>query len=295
MRANADPQVLIVTGLSGAGKSTALNCLEDMGFYCVDNLPPALFTKFLELSLQLPGAAKRIAWGMDVRSGDFFNDWSTALKELQKRRVAYDIVYLEAAQDVLIRRYKESRRSHPLAHGGGGLLESIRSERERLREVKGAASVVIDTSELKPQDIRVRLYALYGRTEPLTRRLSVGIMSFGYKAGVPLDADLVMDVRFLPNPFYIPELKPQTGRDRKVADYVLSFPVTRQFIDKFIGLLVFLLPFYVAEGKRSLTVAIGCTGGQHRSVVLADTVAARLKELDYAVYVQHRELDRSGA
>jgi UPF0042 nucleotide-binding protein len=286
----AELHILIVTGLSGAGKSTALNCLEDMGFYCIDNLPPTLLTKFLDIAQQLNEKIRRIALGMDIRSGDFFNDPEFYLQELKNRKLSYEIVYLEAAQEVLVHRYKESRRTHPLAYDGG-LLEAICREQDMLQEIKGEASVVIDTSELKPKDIRERLYALYGGVS-LGGSLNIGVMSFGYKAGIPMDADLVMDVRFLPNPFYIPELKTATGHHQGVIDYVLGFPVTQEFIAKFTDLLVFLLPAYIEEGKNSLLIAIGCTGGQHRSVVLANYLAAYLREKDYRVYVQHRELER---
>jgi UPF0042 nucleotide-binding protein len=286
-----DFQVLIITGLSGAGKSTALNCLEDMGFYCIDNLPPALLDKFLDLSLQMQGKLKRIAVGIDIRSADFVDDWSGYWQQLKNRQKHCEVVYLEASEEVLIRRYKESRRAHPLA-GDGGLLTAMHREQEMLREVRGEAGVIIDTSEMQAKDIRERLYSLYGDAGS-NRGLRVGLMSFGYKAGLPLDADLVIDVRFLPNPFYIAELKAENGYNPQVIDYVMAFPVTRQFIAKFTDLLGFLLPFYVAEGKNSLLIAIGCTGGQHRSVVLTNHLAAYLAESGYAVYVQHRELNRA--
>jgi UPF0042 nucleotide-binding protein len=280
-------QILIVTGLSGAGKSTALHYLEDMGFYCVDNLPPALLTKFLDVSSQEDKRIQRIALGMDIRSEGFCDGLDCCLQELINRQVDCDVIYLEAGEEVLIRRYKESRRAHPLAHENS-LLEAIRQEHDLLRDLRGQASVIIDTSDLKPKDIGERLRALYGGLD--VSRLQVGIMSFGYKAGIPMDADLIMDVRFLPNPFYVAELKPKTGRHQAVIDYVLGFPVTTQFIAKFTELLAFLLPFYAEEGKHSLLIAVGCTGGQHRSVVLTDYIAACLRERGWQVYAQHRDL-----
>ena len=290
MTSKQELKLLIVTGLSGAGKSSALNSLEDIGFYCVDNLPPALLPKFVDLSFQLKGRVERIALGIDIRGGEFFDDLKLYLKELEQKNITYEIVYLEASEDVLVRRYKESRRAHPLGQGGR-LLEAIQEEKKRLQVIRSEASSIIDTSELKAKGLRERLQALYGEANT-SGNFGVGVMSFGYKVGIPLDADLVLDVRFLPNPFYIPALKDATGFDQEVIDYVQSFPVTQEFLVKVTDLLKFLLPHYIEEGKHTLLIAIGCTGGQHRSVALTNYIADYLREIGYDAYAQHRELIR---
>ncbi|HNX29412.1 MAG TPA: RNase adapter RapZ [Syntrophomonadaceae bacterium] len=278
---------LIITGLSGAGKTQVINCLEDMDYYCVDNLPPALLTKFVELSWQSEGKIDKVALVIDVRGGEFFHDLSHALEEMQDNLIPYEILFLEAADDVLIRRFKESRRRHPLA-SNSSLLESIRQERGMLEELRGKANLVIDTSNLTPLELKNKLQSIY--CERGTGNFFINIISFGYKLGIPMDSDIVMDVRFLANPFYDPVMRNLTGEDQEVIDFVLLSPVTKSFVRRFINLLKFLVPYYIGEGKTSLVVAIGCTGGQHRSVVLADYTGKKLKNLGYKIIIRHRDI-----
>lgn len=281
--------ILIITGLSGAGKTQTINCLEDMGYYCVDNLPPALLYKFVELSRQSEGKVNKVALVIDVRGGDFFPDLSQALVELQEENTAYEIVFLEASDEVLIRRFKESRRRHPLANGTR-LLEAIQQERKILEELRGRANLLIDTSNLSPRELKEKLESRYGEND--SGGFSVNLVSFGYKAGIPMDSDLVMDVRFLPNPFYDPVMRTMTGKDRQVINYVLDSPATKSFMRRFMNLLKFLIPYYIKEGKTNLAIAIGCTGGQHRSVALADYTGKQLEKLGYNIIIRHRDVSK---
>ncbi len=278
---------LIITGLSGAGKTQVINCLEDMGYYCVDNLPPALLTKFVELSWQSEGKIDKVALVIDVRGGEFFHDLSRSLEEMHDDSIPYEILFLEASDEVLVRRFKESRRRHPLA-SNSSLLESIRKERGMLEELRGRANLVIDTTNLSPQELKNKLQSIY--QERSSGGFFINIISFGYKLGIPMDSDIVIDVRFLANPFYDPVMRHLTGEDQPVIDFVLSSPVTKSFIRRFINLLKFLIPHYIGEGKTSLVVAIGCTGGQHRSVALADYIGSKLKNLGYRIIVRHRDI-----
>lgn len=283
-----DLHILIITGLSGAGKTQVINSLEDAGYYCVDNLPPALLTKFIELSLQSEGKVNRVALVIDVRGGEFFRDLNDALLELEKEYLSFEIIFLEASDEVLVRRFKESRRRHPL--GGGRLLENIQEERKMLEEIRGRANLVIDTSNLSPKELKDKLNSLYGGAS--THKFTVNISSFGYKTGVPLDSDIVIDVRFIPNPFYVPELKNKTGYDQEVKDFVLESPITKSFTRRFLNLLKFLIPHYINEGKTNLEIAIGCTGGQHRSVALSEYIARQTKKMGYNVNVRHRDVSK---
>jgi len=278
---------LIITGLSGAGKSQAVNCLEDMGYYCVDNLPPALLNKFVELSLQSEGKIDKVALVIDVRGGEFFHDLSQALQELKDGHIPFEILFLEASNEVLVRRFKESRRRHPLAHNRS-LLEAIQLERDMLKELRGQAHVVVDTSNLDPRELKEKLQNQFSQHQP--HPFTVNLVSFGYKAGIPMDSDLVIDVRFLANPYYDPVMRTMTGMDQQVIDYVLDSPVTKSFTRRFLNLLKFLIPYYIKEGKTNLTVAIGCTGGQHRSVVLGEYIGKQLRKLGYNVLIQHRDI-----
>ncbi len=284
-----DIRLVIVTGLSGAGKTQAVRCLEDLGFFCVDNLPPMLIPKITELGRQSGGKVKRIALVIDVRGGYFFDSLSEELKNLSKKGIKYEILFLEASDEVLVRRYKETRRQHPLKEEGS-VLAAIRAERVRLQELRGMAHVILDTTEIFPRGLKENLTEIFG-VSGNSLRLTVTIVSFGYKYGIPLDADLVIDVRFLPNPNYVEELKPLTGLDAAVASFVLSAPVTKSFLRRFYSLLKFLLPYYVEEGKTHLVTAIGCTGGRHRSVAVSERLAQLLRR-DYQVQVRHRDLHR---
>jgi UPF0042 nucleotide-binding protein len=281
--------IVIITGLSGAGKTLAATCLEDLGYFCVDNLPPALLPKFIELADRSEDVVQKVAFGIDVRGGQFFNDLSSALEEMGRMGYHYQILFLDTSPEVLVRRFKESRRPHPLATGS--LLEAIKQERTLLEDVRGQANVVIDTSDKSPGELKEELTRLFG-ADRNSNAFNVTIISFGYKLGLPMDADLVMDVRFLPNPYYENELRDFTGLDQNVASYVLENDVTRTFITEYSGLLSFLLPNYVKEGKTHLMIAVGCTGGQHRSVVLAEYLSAALQKDGYEVSVKHRDLHR---
>ncbi|NLG33469.1 MAG: RNase adapter RapZ [Syntrophomonadaceae bacterium] len=281
--------ILIITGLSGAGKTQAINCLEDIGYYCVDNLPPALIPKFVELSLQSEGRINKVALVIDIRGGDFFPALSQSLNELKENNILYEILFLEASDEVLIRRFKESRRSHPLGNTWR-LFEAIQEERRIMKEFRGRANLIIDTSQLTPKELKERLTSLY--SERKLGGFSINLISFGYKAGIPMDSDIVMDVRFLANPFYDPGMREMTGQEPEVIDYVLNSPVTRSFGRRFLNLMKFLIPHYISEGKTNLVVAIGCTGGQHRSVVLADYIGRQLEKSGYKVLVKHRDISK---
>ncbi len=289
MAAVQDVRFVIITGLSGAGKTQAVRSLEDMGYFCVDNLPPTLIPKFAEL-VRESGGFRHIALVVDIRGGDFFDSAIEALEELERSGFAYQILFLEASDEVLVARFKETRRRHPLAPQGrveAGLAE----ERRRLEWLRGKAHHIVDTTNLSPQELRRRIAELFSGEAPVGRMI-VNLVSFGFKYGVPRDADLVLDVRFLPNPHYVPSLKPLTGNDRAVREYVLKWPVTRKFLAKAWSLVGFLLPQYVNEGKPQLTIAVGCTGGQHRSVVVANQLAERVRAERYPVLVEHRDVGR---
>lgn len=285
-----DTQLVIITGLSGAGKTQAVRCLEDLGFFCVDNLPPSLIPRFTEIAGLSSGDMGRVALVMDIRGGRFFEGLFEALDYLDSQGLAYEILFLEASDEVLVRRYKETRRRHPLS-SEGRILEGILEERRRLVELRGRASKIIDTSELTTQQLKEQLVELYGAGKE--GKLAITVMSFGFKYGIPLDSDVVMDVRFLPNPNYVETLRNLTGHSPEVQRYVLDSPLTAEFMGKFSDMLAFLMPYYVKEGKSHLVIAIGCTGGQHRSVAVAEELGRRLKaDRNYRVMVQHRDLRR---
>lgn len=282
-------KLIIVTGLSGAGKTQAIRCLEDIGYFCVDNLPPKLVPKFIELLNQVEGNIERAAIVMDIRGGRFFSSVPETLDYLDSQGMDYEVLFLEASDESLVRRYKETRRRHPLTPQGR-ILEGILEERRRLEELRGRAGKIIDTSELSPHELREQMKGLYA--PELQASLIVTIISFGYKYGIPLDADLVIDVRFLPNPYWRENLRLLTGKDGPVRDYVLTSPATASFLEQFTRLLNFLIPYYIQEGKSHLVIAIGCTGGQHRSVVLAEKVAEAIQGPGLRVNVSHRDVRR---
>lgn len=280
-------QLLIVTGLSGAGKSTALRALEDMGFYCVDNLPPTLIPAMAGLCIE-NGNIERVALGVDIRGGIFFEDVDKALHELEEKGIAYEIIFLDASDEELIRRFKETRRAHPM--GGDIMLEkTIQKERDILTGMRRKASRVFDTTNMLTRQVREMLLRLYS-TNDVDKALQVNIVSFGFKRGLPQESDLVFDVRFLPNPFYDQVMRPLNGMDKPVRDYVLSFPESAMFLNKITELLAYLIPRYVAEGKSRLVIGIGCTGGQHRSVALAVALGKNLLDEGFHVSVNHRDL-----
>ncbi|MET9634008.1 RNase adapter RapZ [Lentzea sp. NPDC006480] len=283
-------EVAVVTGLSGAGRSTAAKCLEDLGWFVVDNLPPELIATMVELGAQARGAVTRVAVVMDVRSRAFTEDLASIIKDLDARGYKPRVLFLEATDDVLIRRFEAVRRGHPM-QGDGRLQDGIEAERILLTPLKQEADLVLDTSALSIHQLRAKIEDTFG-TEAATRT-RVTVLSFGYKYGLPMDADLVMDVRFLPNPFWIPELREQTGLDGEVRNYVLSQEGADEFLDRYHELLRLIGAGYRREGKRYLTLAIGCTGGKHRSVALSEELAARLATEDgMAVKVVHRDLGR---
>ena len=280
---------IIVTGLSGAGKTEATRSLEDMGYFCVDNLPPKLIPKFAEACVQSQGKINKVALVIDIRGGIFFDDLFESLNYLKNQEFKYEILFLDASDEVLVKRFKETRRSHPLAPGSR-IITGINEERNRLREVKDRADIIIDTSKYAIKDLREEMTKNYGDVEQPEKQLSVTILSFGFKYGIPVDSDLVFDVRFIPNPFYIPELKAYSGNDEPVKNYVLSQEETKGFIKRVDELLEFLIPNYKKEGKRQLIISIGCTGGRHRSVAIANAVYESLNSKNYNISVEHRDI-----
>ena len=283
-------RLVIVTGMSGAGKTTALKTLEDMGFYCADNLPVLLIEKFAELVMNGQSEKQDIALGVDVRSGEELPYLEIIIRKWRENKYPFSILFLDSSDEVLIKRFKETRRSHPLSRNGR-VEKGIELEREKLAFLKKEADQVIDTSRLLTKELRHELENLYSEADGCSS-MFITVVSFGFKYGIPADADLVFDVRFLPNPFYVPELKHKTGMDSEVYDYVFSFPQTKTFIDKLEGMLSFLLPLYAEEGKSTLVIAVGCTGGHHRSVSVARCIASYLTALGYPAFENHRDITR---
>jgi UPF0042 nucleotide-binding protein len=287
-------EFLIVSGLSGGGKSRAADVLEDLDFYCVDNMPTALLTKFAELCLATRGRYEKVALVTDIRSQESFSELFAALGELGSMGVHYRILFVEASESAIVRRYKESRRPHPLqAESGCSLPEAVRRESELLAPVRERADFVINTTGLTLAMLQKRIceYFADGGTR---RDILVNVVSFGFKYGLPLEADLVFDVRFMPNPFYMEDLRPRTGLDQAVADYVFHFPQTQDYMRRLEDLLAFSLPLYAEEGKTSLTIAVGCTGGHHRSVAVTHALAGFIHGLGYQVLENHRDMTRGG-
>ena len=285
-------EILIISGLSGAGKSSAATCLEDMGYYTVDNVPADIVLKFAEFCAQSDGRYDRVALVSDIRSGD--GNFKSLLDAMERLRQGGDVcrlLFVTADLETIIKRYKETRRRHPLMSDGMTIEQAMHREQELLRPLREHADLVIDTTRMPAARLRSELYTMFGDRN-MRGRLSVSVMSFGFKYGIPLEADLVLDVRFLPNPYYVPELKPKTGMDNEVCDYVFSFPQTRTFVDKLEGMLSFLLPLYAEEGKSTLVIAVGCTGGHHRSVSVARRITAYLSALGYPAFENHRDITR---
>ena len=280
---------VIVTGLSGAGKTQATRALEDLGYFCVDNLPPKLISKFAKMCTQSGGNIEKVALVIDIRGGIFFEDFLETLNYLKQNEFKYEILFLEATDEVLIKRFKETRRSHPLSPDGR-VLTGITQEREKLREVKNLADIMIDTSKYEIRHLREKINQAYGDNVHPKKQLSVTVLSFGFKYGIPVDSDLVFDVRFIPNPFYIPELKQYSGNDEPVKQYVLKQTETVNFIEKLVDMLKYLIPNYIKEGKRQLIISIGCTGGRHRSVAIANEVYEQLNKENYNARIEHRDV-----
>lgn len=281
---------VIITGLSGAGKSQAIRSFEDLGYFCIDNLPPMLIPKFAELASQSGGKINRIALVSDIRGGDFFASLQEALEVLGDVGLDYEILFLEADDDVLIRRFKETRRRHPLA-SMGSIAEGIKEERKLLADIRSRADKLIDTSQLSPQELKEEITTLYA-PDSEQENILITLVAFGFKYGIPLDADLVFDVRFLPNPHYVEHLRPLTGNDESVKNYVWKWSITYKFFQKLMDLITFLIPCYVKEGKPQLVIAIGCTGGKHRSVSIVNELEKILKGKNYPVIKEYRDINK---
>lgn len=282
---------VIVTGMSGAGKSTALKMLEDMGYFCVDNLPIPLLPRFVEMFSDPDGEVKKVALGMDVRGGQDFTGLNEVLDDMDSREIEYEILFLDAHDDVLIKRYKETRRQHPLS-GSGRVDTGIAKEREKIMFLKMRATYILDTSKMLTRELKIELEKIFVKGQSFCN-LYITVMSFGFKYGIPQDSDLVFDVRFLPNPYYIDDLREKTGNDPEVQDYVMGNEKAGTFLEKLREMVEFLIPNYILEGKTQLVISIGCTGGKHRSVTLANALYQMLEQQEnYGVRIEHRDIGK---
>lgn len=285
------PQLVVITGMSGAGRSESMHTFEDLGYFCIDNLPPSLMPQLVALA-ELPGSrVRKLAVVSDIRGHEFFDELVGQMDALENRGIEVRVLFLEADDFTLVRRFKETRRRHPLCEEGLPLAEGISTEREALRPIRERADLIIDTTGLRPQELRRRIRDEFV-AESLAEQMTVTVSSFGFKYGPPADADIIIDVRFLPNPYYILELRPLTGLDEPVRQYVLGRPETGEFLRRWFALLDTVMPGYVAEGKTHVSVALGCTGGMHRSVALAEATASHLRKTGYRVAVAHRDTGR---
>lgn len=280
---------VIVTGMSGAGKSQAIETLEDMGFFCIDNLPPQLIVKFADLVYHSSEKMKNTALVCDIRSGDI-EGIKAALNELYENGYEYEILFLEASDEALVQRYKQTRRQHPLAQENS-ILDGIKKERELLSDLRQHATHILDTTSLKASMLKENLRALYG-TNTKQSKMLINVLSFGFKYGIPLDSDLVFDVRFLPNPYYLPQLREHTGLESCVFDYVMDFEQSKEFLKRLTDMIEYLIPHYIEEGKMQLVIAIGCTGGHHRSVTIAEALSAVIEKQGYRVITAHRDINK---
>ncbi len=283
-------EFVIITGMSGAGKSQAINVLEDINYYCMDNMPPALLPNFAELCISSSKEVNKVAVVADIRGGIFFKDLFNSLDELNNMGIQYRILFLDASDDELVKRYKEQRRPHPLSTTGT-IIDGIHKERLSLEEVKKRSNYIIETTNMKLGRLKEELLSIFLQGN-ISYNLNITIMSFGYKYGLPQDSDLVFDVRFLPNPYYIESLKYFTGNDKNVQDYVMGFDITEIFINKLKDMLLFLMPHYIKEGKSNLVISIGCTGGKHRSVAISNKIECFLKDENYRVMLNHRDVEK---
>ena len=278
-------EILVITGYSGAGKSVALDVVEDLGYFSMDNLPPSLLEKFIDLAIESPKIHK-VAVVMDTRGGVFFSNLPQAIEKAKDKKIKVSILFLSASEDVIVARYKERRRPHPL---GDSIVEGYRMERQELENIKNQADIVIDTSNLSTNQFKQRLTQELASKDQA--KLRVTINSFGFKYGILQDADIIFDVRFLPNPYYIPELKKLNGLNKETQDFVLSKDQSQEFLDRLYDLFVFLIPHYIEEGKRQLVIGLGCTGGFHRSVAMTEALAKRLEKLDLLIQTRHRDME----
>ena len=282
---------VIVTGMSGAGKATALKTLEDAGFFCVDNLPIQLIKRFAEIAYDEQIQVDDVAISVDIRSGRALSQLNSCLADIRREGMNYEILFIECSNATLVKRYKETRRNHPLSVKGGRIIDGINKERELIGFLKEEADYIIDTTNLLVREFKAELDKIFVQNEEYSNFI-ITVMSFGFKYGIPRDSDIVQDVRFLPNPYYIEELKHLTGNDKPVQDYVKKAPETTEFLEKIDDLLKFLLPNYVKEGKNSLVIAIGCTGGKHRSVTLANEIYKLISRTEYGCKVEHRDIEK---
>lgn len=285
-------RLVIITGMSGAGKSSVLKMLEDAGYFCVDNLPIQLIYKFVQLTQNGAEKFENVALGVDIRSGQALEELTAILDKMDRDGYHYEILFLDASKDVLVKRYKETRRVHPLSLSRR-VEDGIEEEREKLEFIKKKADVILDTSRLLIRELKVEIDNIYVNNKTY-KNFFITILSFGFKYGIPMDSDLVFDVRFLPNPFYIGELKNLTGNEEPVRDYVMASPLSGAFLDKLEDMLLFLIPHYILEGKNQLVICIGCTGGKHRSVTLANELGRRMEHKEYSLKVEHRDSDKDG-
>ncbi|HOF03314.1 MAG TPA: RNase adapter RapZ [Atribacterota bacterium] len=280
-------QFVIISGLSGAGKSVAIKVFEDMNYFCIDNMPPQLIPKFSELCLKSQEKLTKIAFVVDIRGAIFLPELVQSLQELNNMNINPEILFLEARDEILLHRFGETRRKHPL-QVSNSILESIQEERKKLNELKSRASIIIDTSNLTPKQLNIEIRKYFQKD--MLDKMQIYLISFGYKYGLPIDVDQIWDVRFLPNPFYVNGLSELTGNDEKVKDYLRQFLVTRESTKRFFSLIDFLIPYYIKEGKNYLSIAIGCTGGRHRSVFLVNELDQHLRQEDYPVFLRHRDI-----
>lgn len=282
---------VIVTGMSGAGRSTAMKMMEDVGFFCIDNLPVPLLDKLADFTTSFGAEVEKIAVGIDIRNGDSLDNIEKTLELLEEKELGYEILFLEAEDEVLIKRYKETRRNHPLA-GTDRIKSGLDLERKKLAYLKGKANYIIDTSQLLTRELKKELEKIFVENQNF-KNLFVTILSFGFKYGIPSDSDIVMDVRFLPNPYYVEGLRSKTGNDKEIQDYVMQFDESKEFLDKLEDMVRFLIPNYIVEGKNQLVISIGCTGGKHRSVTLANGLYERLQgKSEFGLKVAHRDIDK---
>ena len=288
----ASMKFVIITGLSGAGKSYAMRIMEDLDYYCIDNMPPSLMSTFASMCTNLKDRIDKVAFVFDIRGGELFDDLFDDLDRLAKDGHTYNIIFLDASDDTLLSRYKESRRTHPFSKEGMLISDALVKERKYLEKVREHANFIIDTTDLNNMDLKQQLLRIFVEGKDPASIINISVVSFGFKYGTVSDADLVLDVRFLPNPYYIPELKKKTGLDAEVFDYVNSFQQTRIFQDKLYDMIDFLMPHYIHEGKTRLVVGIGCTGGKHRSVTLARQLYTHLQQKDYCVTLEHRDIGK---
>ncbi|RDY21979.1 RNase adapter RapZ [Criibacterium bergeronii] len=281
-------KIVIITGMSGSGKSEAMNVMEDMGYYCIDNLPPEIIPKMVTLSADSKGTLNKIALGVDIRGYQFLEEINNALNFLEESGFDYQIIFLESSDETIVKRYKMSRRRHPLSNGDD-ILQGIFKEKTLLADIRKKADYIVDTSNFLPIDLRGEIMSLFN-DDIKNKELMITIVSFGFKYGIPIDADLVFDVRFMPNPYYVIEMRHHTGNDQDVQDYVMNNETSIEFIKKLEDILDFLIPMYIKEGKNHLVIAIGCTGGRHRSVTVSNLIYSYLLKQKYSVFLKHRDI-----